>query len=213
MQFTNSSLDALVNNFSDNDFKYLSQEFCGDLLKLGKQNDVYPYEHMDSFEKVFKDKFTDRCRYFSSLKGKCISENDYSNATNFWNTFERNTMGDYHDLYLKTDVLLLADVFEKFINTYLEYYGLIPCHYFTSLGLSWDAMLKMTEIELDLISDIDMHLFIEKRMRGGISNIAKRCSKASNKYMQSYDVNVPSKFITYLDANNLCDWEMSQYLP
>ena len=74
-------------------------------------------------------------------------------------------------------------------------------------------MLKMTGIELDLISDIDMHLFIEKRMRGGISNIAKRCSKASNKYMQSYDVNVPSKFITYLDANNLCDWEMSQYLP
>ena len=70
-------------------FKYLSQEFCGDLLKLVKQNDVYPYEHMDSFEKVFKDKFTDRCRYFSSLNGKCISENDYSNATDVWNTFER----------------------------------------------------------------------------------------------------------------------------
>ena len=74
-----------------------------------------------------------------------------------------NTMGDYHDLYLKTDVLLLADVFENFIKTCLDYYGLGPCHYFSSTGLRWDAMLKMTEVELELISDIDMHLFIEKR--------------------------------------------------
>ena len=79
------------------------------------------------------------------------------------------TMGDHHDLYLKTDVLLLADVFEKFIKTCLDYYGSNPCHYFSSPGLSWDAMLKMTQIELELISDINMHLFIEKGMRGGIS--------------------------------------------
>ena len=98
-----------------------------------------------------------------------------------------NTMGDYHDLYLKTDVLLLAEVFEKFVNTYLEYYGLDPCHYFSSPGLSWKAMLKMTGIESELISDIDMHLFVEKGMRGGISYSAKRYSKANNKYMQSCD--------------------------
>ena len=84
-----------------------------------------------------------------------------------------NTMGNYHDLYLKTDVLLLANVFEKFINMCLEYYRLDPCHYFSSPGLSWDAMLKITEIKLELISDIDMHLLIEKRMTGGISYIAK----------------------------------------
>ena len=96
-------------------------------------------------------------------------------------------MGDYHDLYLKTDVLLLANVFEKFISTCLDYYRLDPCHYFSSLGLSWDAMLKMIRLELELISDIDMHLFIEKRMRGGISYIAKRHSKANNKYMECYD--------------------------
>ena len=83
------------------------------------------------------------------------------------------------DLYLKTDVLLLADVFEKFINTCLDYYRLDTCHYFSSPGLRWDGMLKMTGIELDLISDIDMHLFIEKGMRGGISYIAKRYSKAN----------------------------------
>ena len=122
-------------------------------------------------------------------------------------------MGDYHDLYFKTDVLLLADVFEKFISTCLKYYGLDPCHYFSSPGLSWDAMLKMTGIELELISDIDMHLFIEKGMRGGIFYIAERFSKTNNIYIKSYDVNKPSKFIMYLDANNLNGWAMSQYLP
>ena len=121
-----------------------------------------------------------------------------------------NTMGDNHDLYLKTDVLLLADVFDKFINTCLEYYGLDPFHYFSSPGISWEAMLKMTGIELELISDIDMHLFIGIGMRGGISYIAKRHSKA--KYMQSFNVNEPSKFIVYLDASNLYGWAMSQSL-
>ena len=123
------------------------------------------------------------------------------------------TMGDYHDLYLKRDVLLLADVFEKFIKMCLDYYGLDPCHYFSSPGLSWDALLKITGIELELISDIDMHLFIEKRMRGGISNIAKRHSKANNKYMEDYDSSEcnshdGSVFIMYLDANNLYGWVM-----
>ena len=126
-----------------------------------------------------------------------------------------NTLSDYHDLYLKTDVLLLADVFEKFISTCLEYYGLGPCHFFSSPGLSWDALPKMTEIELELISVIDKYLSIEKGMRKGISYIAKRYSKANNnKYMQqSYDVNKASKFSMYLDANNLYGWAMSQYLP
>ena len=122
-------------------------------------------------------------------------------------------MCDYHVLYLKTDVLLLADIFEKFIGTCLEYYGLDPFHYFSSLGLSWSVMLEMTEIELELISNLDMYLFVEKGMRGGISDIAERFSKANNKYMQSYDVNEPSKFITYLDENNLYAWAMSKYLP
>ena len=209
----NSSLDALVKNLSDNDSKYSSQEFSGDLLKLVKQKGVYPFEYMDSFKKFFEDKLPDRCEFFISLKNECISEKDYSNAINVWNTFKMNTMGGYHDLYLKSDVLLLADVFEKFINICLEYYGLDPCHYFSCPGLNLDAMLKITGIELELISDIEMHLFIEKGMRGGISYIAKSYSKANNKYMQSYDANKPSEFITYLDANNLYGWAMSQYLP
>ena len=115
-----------------------------------------------------------------------------------------NTMGDYHDLYLKTDVLLLGDVFEKFISTCLDYYGLDTCQ---------DSILKMTKIKLDLISDIDMHLFIEKGMRRGISHIAKIHSKANNKYRECYDSSEKSKCITYLDANNLYGWAMIQYLP
>ena len=138
---------------------------------------------------------------------------DYLHACYVWNVFKMNTMGDYHDLYLKIDVLLLADVFEKFINTCLEYYGSDPCHYFSSPGMSWDAILKITGIELEFISDIDMHLFIEKGMRRGISYIAKIQSKANTKYIESYDVNQPSKYIMYLDANNLYGWAMSQYLP
>ena len=96
-------------------------------------------------------------------------------------------MGNYHHNYLKKDVLLLADVFEKFISTCLKFYGIDPCHYFSSPGLSWDAILKMTAIKLEKISDIDKYLFIEKGLRGGISYIAKRYAKANNKYMNDYD--------------------------
>ena len=99
---------------------------------------------------------------------------------------------DYHDLYLKTDVLLLTDVFKKFINMWLEYYSLNPCHYFPSPGLSWDAMLKLTGIKLELISDCKMHLMIEEVMRGGISYIAKRFSNANNKYIKSNNNSKPS---------------------
>ena len=213
VQFMNSSLDALVKYLTNNDFKCLSEEFSRDFLELVKQKGVFPYEHMDSFKKFFEDKLPDRCEFFNSLKDECFSEKDYSHAINVWNTFKINAMDDYHDLYLKTDVLLLADVFEKFIDTCLEYYGLDPCHYFSTPGLSWDSMLKMTRIELELISDIEMYLFIEERMRRGISYIAKRHSKANNKYIKCYDSSKESKFITYLDANDLYDWEKSQYLP
>ena len=122
-------------------------------------------------------------------------------------------MSDYHDLYLKTDVLLLADVFEKLMNTCLEYYELDHCHYFSSHGPSWDAMLKMTKIELKLISDIDMYLFIEKGMRGIISYIGKRYSKANNKYKTDYNSSEESKSIIYLDVKSLYGLGMSKYVP
>ena len=106
-------------------------------------------------------------------------------------------------MYLKTDVLLLVYVFGKFVATCLNYFRLDPCHYFSSPGLRWDAMLKMTGIKLDLILDIDLHLFIEKGMRGGISYISKRQGK----------VDGDNKFIMYWDENNLYSWTMDQPLP
>ena len=196
----------------------MAEEFNGELSELVKEKGMYPYEYMDSFKKFFEDKLPDKSKFFSSLKDECISEKDYQRANNVWNAFKMRTTGDYHDLYLKTDVLLLTDVFEKLIKTCLDYYGLDPCHYFSSPGLSWNAMLKMTGTELELINDIDMHLFIEKGMRGGISYIAKKHSKANNKYMENYGSSEcnsieESVFIMYLDANNLYGWGMIQYLP
>ena len=122
-------------------------------------------------------------------------------------------MGDHHDHCLKKDVLQLADVFEKFIVTCLKYYRLDRCLYFSSPALSWDAMLKMTAVNLEKIYDIDKYLFIEKGLRGGISYIAKRYAKANDKYMNDYDPKNQSAFISYLDINKLYGWAMSEYLP
>ena len=122
-------------------------------------------------------------------------------------------MGDYHHHYFKKDVLLLADVYEKFIESCLKYYGLDPFHYFCSPGLSWDAMLKMTGIKLEIISNINKYLFIEKGLRGGISYIVKRYAKVNSKYMNDYDPKKSLTFISYPDMNNLYGWAMREYLP
>ena len=206
MQLMNSSLDSLVKNLVDGDFKYLSkafEEFEDKDLKLLKEKGVYPYEYMNSFKKFNETELHSEIKFFSSLKNEDISEKDYEKSKNMWDTFGIKNLGEYHDLYLKTDVLLLCDVFEKFINTCLNYYGLDPCHYFSSPGLACDAVLKMTEIELELISDTGTHLFIEKGMRGGISYIAKRYSKANKRYMKDYDNTKETIYIMFFDANNL----------
>ena len=124
-----------------------------------------------------------------------ISDDQYLHLRNVWNIFNFNTFRDYHNHYLKKDVLLLADAFENFISSILEYYNLDPCHYFSAPGFSWDAMLKKTKIELEKISDADIHLFIEKGMTGGISYASKRYSKANNKYCPDYDERKPEKYI------------------
>ena len=123
---------------------------------------------------------SDKDKFFISLKDCGISDQEYQRACDVWKVFEIKNLGKCHDLYLKTDVLLLCDMFEKFISTCLEYCSLDPCHYFSSPGLSWDAILKITGIELKKISNIDIYLFIEKGIRGGISYISKRYSKSSN---------------------------------
>ena len=212
-QFMSSSLDKLVSNLPAEALKYTNQKFRGRKFNLMTRKGIYPYDFMDSFEKFNKTELPSKEEFYSILNNEHITDEDYCHAQKVWNTFQLQTMGEYHNLYLKSDILLLADVFENFRKTCLQYYKLDPCHYFTSPGLSWDAMLKMTDIQLELMTDIDMFQFIEKGMRGGISYIANRYGKANNKYMREYDENAPSKYIMYLDANNLYGWAMSQYLP
>ena len=211
-QFMSSSLEKLVSNLPKESLKYTSKKFKGEKLDLMAQKGVYPYDYMDSFDK-FDEKLPTKEDFYSILNNQHISDDEYKHAQNVWSTFSLKNMGEYHNLYLKSDILLLADVFENFRKTCLEYYKLDPCHYFTSPGLSWDAMLKMTNIKLELMTDVDMFQFIEKGLRGGISYIANRYGKANNKYMKEYDEKAPSKYIMYLDANNLYGWAMSQYLP
>ena len=211
-QFMSSSLYKLVSNLPRESLKYTSEMFKDNKLDLMARKGVYPYDCMDSFDK-FNDKLPRKEEFYSILNDEHISDEDYQHAQSVWNTFCLKTMGEYHDLYLKSDILLLADVFENFRKTCMQYYKLDPCHYFTSPGLSWDAMLKMTDIKLELMTDIDMFQFIEKGMRGGISYIANRYGIANNKHMKKYDEKAPSKYIMYLDANNLYGWAMSQYLP
>ena len=153
MQFVNSSLKKLVKNLLDNDFKYLTEEFSSQKLVLLKQRDAYSHDYMDSFERFGEEKLPDKKIFYSSVKdgttcdnGKKldghISNKDYLTCKKIWNEVNMKNMGDYHDHYLKKDVLLLADVFEKFIDTCLKFYKLDPCHYFSSPVLSWDVMLK-----------------------------------------------------------------------
>ena len=120
------------------------------------------------------------------------------------------TMKDYHDLYLRCDVLLLADVFENFRNSSIKNFGLYPSHYLSAPALSRDVMLNMTKVKLEIISDPD--IFFEKGMRGGVSYISNSYSKANNKYLKSYDPKQESKHI-YLDANNLYAYAISKCLP
>ena len=134
MQFMNCSLDKLVNNLSDEDCKYLTEEFSDEQLKLVKEKGIYPYEYLSSFKIFNEDELPEKSKFFSSLKGSEINEKEYERTVNVWKLFKIKSLGQYHDLYLKTDVLLLAGVFEKFIKTCLNYYELDPSHYFSSPG-------------------------------------------------------------------------------
>ena len=178
-----------------------------------KEKGVYPYDYMDNLSKFNDTQLPKREDFYSLLTDEDISDDDYSRARDVWNTFGIQNMGEYHDLYLKSDILLLAVIFENFKETCLSNYGLDPPHYVTSPGLAWDTMLKMTTINLDLITDIDMLLLIERGMRGGISYIAHWHAEANNKYMKNYDPDRESSYIKYLDANNLYGWAMSKPLP
>ena len=116
-------------------FKYTSKEFKKEKLELMMKKGIYPYDFMDSFEKFNETELPAKEEFYSILNNEHITDEDYQHAKNVWDIFQLQTMGDYHNLYLKSDILLLADVFENFRKTCLQYYKLDPCHYFTSPGL------------------------------------------------------------------------------
>ncbi len=214
-KFTLKSLDSLTKTLGKEQFKTLtSQMFTKpESLDLLKRKGVFPYEFMTDFSKLSATSLPPKEAFYSQLTDSHITDEDYEHAQKVWKAFGCKTMRDYHNLYLKTDVLLLADVMTEFRKTCNKAYGLDALHYYTSPGLAWDAMLKFTGIELDLISDQDMYLMIEKGIRGGVSSIMKRYSKANHKYLDDYDPEKPSQHILYLDANNLYGWAMNKPLP
>ena len=214
IKFMSTSLNSLANNLPEDGFNNLERYYTDNKLALLKRKGVYPYEYMNSLERLKENKLSSKESFYSTLTGEGISDEDYQHAQKVWEEFEIKSMEGYLELYNETDVLLLADVFENFRNICLENYKLDPAHYFTAPGLSWDAALKMTKVELELLTDIDMLLMVEKGIRGGVSMISNRYSKANNKYMgDKFNLSEPSKYIQYLDANNLYGAAMSMKLP
>ena len=210
LQFLNASLDKLVNSTPRDAFRLTSALPHHELLM---QMGVYPYEYMDSLDRFDETCLPPQEAFYSSLSDEGITDDDYKHAQQVWDTFDSRNIGDYHDLYLQTDVLLLADVFENFRQTALSTYKLDPAHYYTLPGYSWDCLLKCTNIELEQITEPDMYLFIEKGLRGGISMVSHRHAQANNLQMQNYDPEQPTSFLQYLDSNNLYGWAMSQPMP
>jgi hypothetical protein len=182
--------------------------------KLILSKGVYPYEYMDSYEKFNETKLPPIEKFYSTLSESHISQDDYDHAKKVFEEFNIKNLGEYHDLYLKTDVLLLSDIFETFRNTAIKNYELDPAQgYFTLPNYAWDALLKMTKVELDQLTDNDMYLFCEQAIRGGTSMISHRYAEANNKYMKNHNPDVISSYIIYLDANALYAEAMTHKLP
>ena len=179
------------------------------LLRKG----VYPYEYMDSWERFNETSLPRKKEFYSNLNMEDIDEIDYSYCNNVFKSFKLENLGDYHDLYVKSDTLLLADGFENFRDMCIKEYELDPAHFVLLPGLAWRACLKKTNIELELLTDYDMLLMIEKEIKGGICHSIHRYAKAKNKYMQNYNNNEESSYIQYLDANNIYGWAMSKKFP
>ena len=192
-----------------------TRSFFADNVKfnLMRRKGVFPYSFVDSLEKLNNRNLPSKQEFYDNLNETHISDEDYERAKDVWKLFGCLSLGDYSDLYLKSDVLLLCDVFENFREICLDKYKLDPAQYYTAPGLSWDAMLKLTGVELELLTDIDMIHFFKRGIRGGISQCSERKHIANNKFLPNYDSNEPSSFITYVDATNLYGHSMSQFLP
>ncbi|XP_057329811.1 uncharacterized protein LOC130670426 [Microplitis mediator] len=201
-RFMASSLEKLASNLGD-DKKLITKHHYPD-----------PDEFKLGIDKLNDKQLPNQVSFFSKLTNESISDEDYFFAQLVWNKFNIKTLGEYSDLYLKTDVLLLADVFENFRRSCFETYSLDPLHYYTAPGLSNDAMLKYTGVELQLLTDPEIVLFIEKGIRGGVSQCTNRYAAANNRYMgEDFDPSKAESYLMYYDVNNLYGAAMSMSLP
>lgn len=215
--FMASSLDALTENLKTKgaeNFKY-TKKYFGENLDLMLRKGIYFYEYIKDFGMFHTPLPDNKDAFYSSLNDSHISDEDFEHYKKVADVFKIETCGEYHDLYLSTDVLLLADIFENFRAFCLdkENYNLDPCYYLTLPGFAWDAMMKMTGVHLELLYDYDMWMFFEKQKRGGISVISHRYAKANNPYLVGYDKNKETTYIMDWDANNLYGTSMSMKLP
>ena len=168
---------------------------------------------MDKWERFNETSLPSKESFYSNLNTEDINDIDYRHGNNVFNKLKLNNLGHYHDLYVQSDTLLLADVFENFRDMCLKEYELDPAHFLLLPGLAWQACLKKANMELELLTDYEMLLMVEKGIRGGICHSIHRYAKANNKYMKSYNNNEESSYIQYLDANNLYGSAMSRKLP
>ena len=195
---------ANIYNFCDNDLNKFIM-----LLRKG----VYPYEYIDGWDELNEKIIPSKELFYSNVTLENISETDYAHANNVFKKFNINNLGEYHDLYVRSDTLLLADVFENFRQSCLKNYELDLAHFVSLPGLAWQACLKKTNVELELLTDYDMFLMVEERIKGGICHAMQRYAKANNKYMKDYDRKKKSSYIHYLNANNLYGKAITEKLP
>lgn len=215
--FLSSSLSKLVEslNVSKYDFPILN-EFFQDKYKCIylRRKGVFPYTWFDNIEKLNETKLPEKNYFYNDLTKEQITNDDYKFAQKVWKLFQCKTLEDYLKLYLFTDCLLLADVFESFRDIAMKIYNLEVLEFISAADLSWSSGLKVTSTTLELLTDIDMYLTIERGIRGGLCLAAKRFSKANNKYLpKTYDPNLESKYIINLDILNLYGFCMTSYLP
>ena len=205
-EFNKELIESFANTyiFCDNDLdKFIM------LLRKG----VYPYEYMDGWDKFNGKIIPGKELFYSNLTLENISETGYAHANNVFKKVNINNLGEYHDLYVRSDTLLLADIFENFRQSCLKNYELDPAHFVSLPGLAWQACLKMTNVELELLTDYDMLLMVEEGIRGGVCHAIQRYAKANNKYMNDYDKKKKPSCIQYLDANNLHGKAITEKLP
>ena len=213
--FLSTSLEKLVESVKiggGESFGKLKNEYPSDYKDLTRKG-VFFYDYASSYNVFYETSIPPKDKFFNQQTQRNINDDDYMHAKNMFQKMECKNLCDYMLLYVKTDALLLCDIFENFRALSLSYYGLDPCHYFSLPGLSYDAMLQMTGVKLDLITDIEMLTMIEENIRGGVSTINHRLFTANNQYLSDYNPNIPTSYIMYVDANNLYGKGMSEKLP